>query len=109
MEKIPQEPDFIVSNLLSELKSENARKSKLIHGLIKVVCGCVFSIIVVIASFLWYLYQYDFTSTCTSTTSASGVYALVDSEGNVLAQDFTAEELQEIMKVINGESNSAED
>ena len=99
---LDQDTDFIVSSLLSELKSENDRKSKLIHGLIKVICGCIISVLITIGGFLWYLNQYDFTSTETVTTTATGVYALIDSEGNVIAQDLSPEDIQSIMEVLNG-------
>ena len=73
-----QNEDFIVSALLSELKSENTRKDKTIKALLRVICGCVVSLIVVIGGFLWYLNQYDFCS-------------------NVIAQDISPEEIQEIL------------
>lgn len=101
-----QNEDFIVSALLSELKSENTRKDKTIKALLRVICGCVASLIVVIGGFLWYLNQYDFCSTETTTTTATGVYTLVDSEGNVIAQDISPEEIQEIL---DGTDNNDDD
>lgn len=95
--------DYIVTELLAELKSENDRKSRFIRGLIKIICGCVAAILLTIGSFLWYLNQYDFTST--ENVTATGVYALVDSEGNVIAQDLTAEDISNIMEELNGQSN----
>ena len=106
------EPDFIVSELLSELKAENSRKGKQIQSLHKVVATitavalCV--ILLVVAGFLWYLNQYDFSATTTETVTAEGVYAIVDSEGNVIGSDFTAEEIQGLMEGVlsnNGTSN----
>lgn len=96
--------DFIVSGLLSELKTENTRKDGLVKNLIKVICGCVLVLLATVAGFLWYLNQYDFTST--TTTTATGVYSLVDSEGNVIAHDLTPEDIQSIMEVLNGEGNA---
>lgn len=104
-QSLTQDTDFIVSTLLSELKSENDRKSKLIQGLIKIICGCVFAVLATIGGFLWYLNQYDFSSTETVTTTATGVYALIDSEGNVIAQDLVPEDVQQIMEVLNGDNN----
>lgn len=97
--------DFIVSELLSELKSENERKDSLIKSMQRrsFIERIVFVSIVllIVSSFLAYLSLYDFTSTTTMTTTAQGVYTLVDSEGNVIAQDLTPEEIQE---VVNGYS-----
>lgn len=53
------DPDFIVSDLLSELKAENERKSKLVKGLVKVICGSVIAILALVAGFLLYLNQYN--------------------------------------------------
>lgn len=97
----------LASELLSELKEENERKSKLIkqkdkHFFIYVIVSIVVLLITIIAG-IWYLNQYDFTSEQT----VSEVYTLVDSEGNVIATDITSEEYQELMEVIsNGESNN---
>lgn len=106
--------DFIASELLSELKSENQRKSKLIHSLIKVIVGLGAVVVIIVISFLFYLYQYDFTSTetLTTTNTAEGVYAIIDSEGNVITNDLTPEELEKIMEVNtdgSSDSNSNED
>ena len=92
--------DFIVSGLLSELKEENIRKSKIIKGLLITLLCFGFLIASTAGAFLLYLNQYDFTST--ESITASGIYTLVDSNGNVVAQDMTS---QEIMEVINGQSN----
>lgn len=104
-----QGPDFIVTSLLTELKDENNRKDKLIHDLMRVICGFILSLVAVVAGFLWYLNQYDFTST--ETITASGIYTLIDSEGNVIAQDISPEEIMEVLE--NGgnteNSNSKED
>lgn len=109
--------DFIVSELLSELKAENGRKDKQIQGLHKVVAIIVSvalsAVLLVVAGFLWYLNQYDFSSTTTENinNSAEGVYAIVDSEGNVIGSDFTAEEIQNFLEGVtaNGESDDVPD
>lgn len=96
------ETDFIVSELLSELKAENSRKDKQVKGLHKVVAGttaiALCAIMLVVAGFLWYLNQYDFSATTNETVNAKGVYAIVDSEGNVIGSDFTAEEIQGLLE-----------
>ena len=102
-----QNEDFIISALLSELKSENTRKDKTIKALLRVICGCVVSLIVVIGGFLWHLNQCDFCSTETTTTNATGVYTLVDSGGNVIAQDISPKEIQEILD--GADNNNGDD
>lgn len=108
--------DFIVSELLSELKAENSRKDKQIHSLYKTVATIVTvalcAILMVVAGFLWYLNQYDFsateTMTETITNTAEGVYAIIDSEGNVISSDLTAEEIQTLMEevIVDGDSEN---
>lgn len=95
--------DFIVSSLLSELKEENTRKDKLVRNLIKVICGCLVAILMTVAGFLWYLNQYDFSS----SVSATGVYTLVDSEGNVIAADLSPQEIMEVLDSY-GQSNQSQ-
>ena len=108
-----QETDFIVSELLSELKAENERKERQIKRLSKTVAITVISallaVLMVIAGFLLYLNQYDFSATTTETytNTAEGVYAMIDSEGNVISSDLTYEDVQDILKgvTVDGESN----
>lgn len=94
---IDEGQDFIATELLSELRLENDRKSKLIIQKDKTIKFIITLFLIVILSivgvFIWYLNQYDFTSEQT----VSGVYALVDSDGNVVAQDITPEEYKKIM------------
>lgn len=95
---IDEGQDFIATELLSELRLENDRKSKLIIQKDKTIKFIITLFLIVILSivgvFIWYLNQYDFTSEQT----VSGVYALVDSDGNVVAQDITPEEYKKIME-----------
>lgn len=95
---IDEGQDFIATELLSELRLENDRKSKLIIQKNKTIKFIITLFLIVILSivgvFIWYLNQYDFTSEQT----VSGVYALVDSDGNVVAQDITPEEYKKIME-----------
>ena len=105
--------DFIVSELLSELKAENNRKDDQIRGLHKtirsIVVAAFLAFLLVIAGFLWYLNQYDFTSTITESVSntAEGIYAIVDSEGNVISSDLTADEIDKLLEeaLTDGESD----
>ena len=54
-----------------------------------------------IMGFIWYLYQYDFTS----TIEQSGVYTLIDSSGNVISSDIQPEQLNDILEIINNGKN----
>ena len=96
---MPEDNDFIVTALLSELKAENERKSRIIHALVKVVCGCIVAVMLTVGGFLWYLNQHDFSSEETTTYTSTGVYSLIDSEGNVIASDLTPEEIEQLMEV----------
>lgn len=99
--------DFIVSELLSELKAGNERKDEQIHRLHRMLVATVLSamlvVLAVVGGFLWYLNQYDFVSTDSSTTTydATGVYAIVDSDGNVIGQDFTSDEITTMLEALN--------
>lgn len=103
--------DFIVSELLSELKTENERKEHQIQRLHRAwtitVVAALLAVLMVVAGFLWYLNQYDFSSTETITNSAEGVYAIVDSDGNVISSDLTAEEIEALLGgvITDGESD----
>lgn len=105
---MPEGNDFIVTALLSELKEENERKSRIIHALVKVVCGCIVAVLLTTGGFLWYLNQYDFSSEETTTYPSTGVYSLIDSEGNVIANDLTPEEIEQLMEVSLGDGTSNE-
>ena len=100
--------DFIATELLGELKAENKRKDSAIHSLQKIiVCTIIIASVLILSTicgFLIYLNQYDFTN----TIDATGVYALVDSEGNVIANDLMPEDITTIMEVLNGENKGHE-
>lgn len=104
--------DFIVSELLSELKAENSRKDKQIQSLHKAVATitavALCTVLLVVTGFLWYLNQYDFSATTTETITAEGVYAIVDSEGNVIGSDFTAEEIQGLLEEVLGTDGTSD-
>lgn len=105
-----QGTDFILSELLSELKTVNDRKFNQIKDLQKIVATVVISalctVLIVVAGFLWYLSLYDYTSTETVTNTAEGFYAIVDSEGNVISSDLTPEEIETFIgTVADGEGS----
>lgn len=93
-EKVPeQEEKGIAMEILGELKTQNKRLSRSVAGLI-VLVGLI------VGAFLLYLYQYDFSG----TIEQSGVYTLIDSDGNVISSDITPEQMEDILKIINGEN-----
>lgn len=118
---MPEHTDFIATELLQELKEGNARKDAQILQQQKdfkhMIYGFLVVIFAIVAGFLLYLNQYDFSSSTEYSYEATGVYALVDSEGNVIAQDLTPSEIELIMEVLstygesesNGSQNNVED
>lgn len=97
--------DFMVSELLAELKAENQRKALLLsqrEKTLKILLSIsLFIILAIVSVLIWYLNQYDFFS----EQNVSGVYTLVDSDGNTVAQDITPEEYQQFMKEIDNGQN----
>lgn len=59
---------------------------------------------VTIVGFVWYQSQWDYSTT--STYEANGIYALIDSSGNIIAQDVTQEQMDAFTKwwEVNGDS-----
>ncbi|MCM1232190.1 MAG: hypothetical protein NC489_18870 [Ruminococcus flavefaciens] len=110
---MPENTDFIATELLQELKEGNARKDAQIRQQQKdfkhMLYGFLIAIFAIVAGFLLYLNQYDFSGTTEYSYEATGVYALVDSEGNVIAQDLTPSEIELIMEVLSTYGDSAGD
>lgn len=96
-EKVPEPKEKgIAMELLGELKTQNKR-------LIRVIAGLMVMISLIVGAFLLYLYQYDFSG----TIEQSGVYTLIDSDGNVISSDITPEQMEDILKIINGENKDS--
>lgn len=92
----------IANELLQEAKLSAQRAHK---SLITVAWLWFASVIAIVAGFLIYLYQYDFTA----TVEQSGIYTLMDSQGNVLSTDLTAEDIIKIEEILeNGKDQSNE-
>lgn len=91
------------------LENQSHTTQRLLKALtISVVAG-VLGVLLTIAGFLWYLNQYDFTSTETSSIEASGIYTLVGDDGNIIAQDVAPETWESFLKWIEVNGESAED
>lgn len=66
----------------------------------KVIIGSFITIVLVVAGFVMYLLW----GNKNSTIDTNGVYNLVDSEGNVIATDLTADDINKLMEIINGKN-----
>ena len=67
----------------------------------RVIFAFVILVIVIVGGFLVYIGNLN--SGEYSSIDATGVYNLVDSEGNVIATDLTAEDIEAIVEMLNGE------
>lgn len=68
----------------------------------KVIFASFVTIIAIVAGFIFYLLKQP--NDTISTIDATGVYTLVDSEGNVIATDLTPEDINKIMEIIDGKN-----
>ena len=107
-----EQHDFIATELLRELKLENERKSaqikKLNNTLVAVILVAFICLLITVGIFIWYLNQFDVVSEAISEYStvqtAEGMYAIIDSAGNVVGHDLTPEQLETLMgELTNGE------
>lgn len=60
------------------------------------ICWAV-SVIVIVCAFVWLWNQYDYES----STELSGVYNLVDSQGNVVSSDLSPDDVLRILEELN--------
>lgn len=63
------------------------------------------ALMLTVGGFLWYLNQYDFTS----SVEAIGVYTAVDKSGNIVAKDLSDEQFQMFMEWLNGQDKNNKD
>lgn len=108
-----KEEKGIAMEILGELKRQNERlvdinerqNDRLVEASksqSKTITKFVVLIGLIIAGFLIYLYQYDFSG----SIEQNGIYTLVDSEGNVISSDITPEQMEDILKIINGKDEN---
>ena len=81
-------------------KSEKSIAYNLISLLKKVIICFVVLIIVIVGSFVLYVSKHIDVSSIDTT----GIYNLVDSEGNVIATDLDSEDIKVIMEILNGKN-----
>ena len=92
----------IAMEILGELKSQNERLMDFNKKLMNAIKWLIILTGLIVGGFLLYIYQYDFSG----TIEQSGVYTLVDSNGNVISSDITPEQMEDILKIINGENKN---
>lgn len=92
----------IAMEILGELKSQNERLMDFNKKLMNAIKWLIILAGLIVGGFLLYLYQYDFSG----TIEQNGVYTLVDSSGNVISSDITPEQMEDILKIINGENKN---
>lgn len=96
IKELEEKRDTLAMELFTEMK--NQQKRTFLALFVSMVLN-----VLIVALFIWYLYQYDYVSTVEQT----GVYTLVDSTGNVISSDISAEQIIDIMEIIeNGNSES---
>lgn len=77
----------------------------LITLLKRVIVGFIILVILIVAGFLFYIGKMK--NSGYKNVDATGVYNLVDSEGNVIATDLTQEDIEKIVELLNdGEDKS---
>lgn len=84
---------------LTYVKMREVRHSKDMR--IMAICWAL-SVILMAAAFVFLWLQYD----TVSTTELSGVYNLVDSEGNVVSSDLAPDDVIRIIQELNGEGTN---
>ena len=87
----------------------NDEKQSIAYSLItllkRVIIGFIILVILIVAGFLFYIVQMKNSSY--KNVDATGVYKLVDSEGNVIATDLTQDDIEKIVELLNdGEDKS---
>lgn len=84
-----------------EKNSNQSIAYSLIVLLKRVIFAFVILVIIIVGGFLVYIGNLN--SGEYSSIDTTGVYNLVDSEGNVIATDLTAEDIEAIVEMLNGE------
>lgn len=81
----------LAMELLQEVKAQTKRWV-IAFFVMCIVCVAEFF------GFMWYLSLYDFESSIEQT----GLYTYIDSDGNVISSDLSADEMKSILEAING-------
>lgn len=100
-----EKSEGIAMEILREFKESNKRLDDQNKRLIINTRWFLALVAFMVSAFLLYLYQYDFSG----TIEQNGVYTLIDSSGNVISSDITPEQMEDILKIINGENKDNKD
>ena len=84
------------------MKNEDKSMAYMLVSLLKRVIICFIILIVFIVGV--FLYYIRVSNNKATNVDAVGVYNLVDSEGNVIATDLTAEDIEMIRDLVNGKN-----
>ena len=93
MEDNRKETENLAFELLQEVKAQTKRWMISFFAVVALLAATIWG-------FIWYLNQYDFSSTVEQT----GVYTFSDSQGNIISSDITAEQMERILEILNGEN-----
>ena len=81
----------------------NDEKQSIAYSLIallkRIIIGFIILVILIVAGFLFYIGQMKNSNY--KNVDTTGVYNLVDSEGNVIATDLTKEDIEKIVELLN--------
>ena len=81
----------------------NDEKQSIAYSLItllkRVIIGFIILVILIVAGFLFYIGQMKNSSY--ENVDATGVYNLVDSDGNVIATDLTKDDIEKIVELLS--------
>lgn len=95
----------MANELLQTLKENSERDHKALVTVVRLWFGTVLIGLIMVLSFIWYLNQYDFTA----SVEQSGVYTLMDSQGNVISSDLTAEDIIQIEEILERGKNQGDE
>lgn len=91
----------LTMELFQEFKEQNKRQTITNRIMLGILTFALCVITFISCLFIWYIQQFDFVESIDQT----GVYTLVDSEGNVISSDLTPDEIKYLMEVMTDGEN----
>lgn len=101
--EINAQKEEVHSLAMDMLKDYRLREKRSFIERIVILSLWTFSLVFTIGIFVWYLNQYDFSTTVEST----GVYNQMGNGGNVTTSDIPPEQLEKILELINSGKNES--